>query len=76
MREVKSGHFERWVVTYSALEMNIGCESHEIEKWWAFTDDEIKKMAPNELEWWRKWKPVLKQIIEISPAVPTGKEEK
>jgi hypothetical protein len=26
------------------------------------------------LDWWRVWKPILKQIIEASPATPTGKE--
>jgi len=35
-------------------------------------------MDSGALEWWRKWKTIIFQIIEMSPAKPTGyvEEEK
>ena len=71
-REVKSVQTTIWVVTYTAEVMQIGCQRHEIAKWWAFTDDEISRMERRALEWWKTWKPILQQIIEVSPAMPTG----
>ena len=57
--------------------MRIGHKYFPIKEWWAFTDEEIDtKMAEDgALEWWRVWKPILQQIIEAAPAVPTGLEE-
>ena len=51
--------------------MQIGCQNHEIQEWWKFTDDKIHAMDVNALKWWRVWKPILQQIIEVSPAAPT-----
>lgn len=35
------------------------------------TDERIAEMDDGPLAWWEKWKPVLRQIIEMSPAEPT-----
>jgi hypothetical protein len=29
-------------------------------------------MDRDALEWWNKWKPIIMQIIEMSPAEPAG----
>jgi len=71
-REVKSVQTTIWVVTYTSEVMQIGCQRHEIAKWWAFTDEEISRMEQRALGWWKTWKPILQQIIEVSPAMPTG----
>jgi hypothetical protein len=48
--------------------MQIGCQNHSIEEWFKFEDEYVGSMECRALDWWKKWKPVLKQIIEISPA--------
>jgi hypothetical protein len=44
--------------------MQIGCEKYSIQKWWSFSDLEISRMDEDALNWWKKWKPILQQIIE------------
>uniref|UniRef100_UPI00333F978B pentapeptide repeat-containing protein n=1 Tax=Castellaniella defragrans TaxID=75697 RepID=UPI00333F978B len=67
---IKSLQLDLWSVTYTATHMQIGCQLHTIERWWDFSDDQIERMDSRALAWWRKWKPVLRQIIEMSPAEP------
>ena len=75
MEELKSLFLETWPITYTAEVMQIGCEKHPIADWWAFDDGRIALMDSEALEWWKKWKPVIQQIIELSPATPTKREE-
>jgi hypothetical protein len=74
--QVKTLNVEGYDIAYTSNHMQIGCKRYEIEQWWAFDDEEIALMDCGALEWWNKWKPVLKNIIEISPAEPTRNEEK
>ncbi|MCY1518521.1 hypothetical protein D9M68_532420 [compost metagenome] len=50
--------------------MQIGCQLHSLADWWSFTDEQISEMSCDALAWWQKWKPVLLQIVAMSPAVP------
>ncbi|HCT4762899.1 TPA: pentapeptide repeat-containing protein [Pseudomonas aeruginosa] len=70
LREVKAVQADTWPVTYTATHMQIGCQLHLISEWWSFNDEEISGMAPKAMAWWAIWKPILRQIIEVSPAVP------
>ncbi|MCB2251815.1 hypothetical protein KTQ74_07915, partial [Pseudomonas chlororaphis] len=72
-KEIKAIQCDIWPVTYTAERMQIGCQFHALAEWWAFADDEIEGMDSRALAWWKVWKPILKQIIETSPAVPGGK---
>ncbi|HIE4704166.1 TPA: pentapeptide repeat-containing protein, partial [Pseudomonas aeruginosa] len=74
LREVRSVQVDIWPVTYTATHMQIGCQFHLISEWWAFGDDEISGMDPKAPAWWAVWKPILMQIIEVSPAVPGGEK--
>tara|TARA_R110002072_G_scaffold100778_9_gene222047 strand:+ start:472 stop:888 length:417 start_codon:yes stop_codon:yes gene_type:complete len=76
MQHIKSIQIEGWPITYTADQIQIGCQRHPIEKWRGFSDRLIEKMDPKALEWWEKWKTNIFQIIEMSPAHPTGKEDK
>ena len=76
LKELKSVFVETWPITYTADVMQIGCERHTIDAWWNFDDERIANMDPQALAWWKKWKPVLQQIIKDSPALPTGYVEK
>src|SRR5574343_63178 len=69
MAEIKSIQCSIWPVTYTKTQMQIGCQLHELDKWWEFTDDQISRMDSKALSWWQKWKPVLKTIIEMDPAI-------
>lgn len=68
MREIKSLQCEQWPVAYTATVMQIGCQRHAIKDWFAFSDDYIASMDPAALDWWKRWEPILRQIIEASPA--------
>ncbi len=72
MNNIKSIQVERYEVTYTDKVMQIGCEKYKISEWFNFNDDTISEMDDGALEWWKVWKPILKKIIEISPANPTG----
>jgi|GEM_PF-2572276 len=76
LEEIRSIHcFER-VITYSEDRVWIGCQSHTIEEWWQFTDDQINSMSTDALGRWTKWKPLLQQIIAAYPATPITVTEK
>ena len=68
MRFIKSLQCENYLITYTFNFLNIGCQSHLIEDWKNFNNNEIKNMDDGALEWWTKWKPTIMQIIEMSPA--------
>jgi hypothetical protein len=70
--EVKAMQCDTWPVTYTATNLQIGCQNHPIGDWWKFTDSEIAAMDSEALAWWAIWKPILLMIIEASPAVPTN----
>jgi len=75
--ELKTIHLETYPIAYTAEYLQIGCERHPIADWWSFDDDRIAKMdGTTSRRFWDKWKVVLKQIIEMSPATPTGHETK
>lgn len=74
LREIKAIQCDTWPVTYTATHMQIGCQFHELERWWSFTDEQIGRMDSSALAWWSKWKPVLHTIVTMSPAVPGGEK--
>ena len=71
MKEIKSLQLGIYAVTYTAESLQIGCKRYPIDHWWDFSDETIAEMDDGALDWWRKWKEPLRQIIELSPAKPT-----
>ena len=71
---IKSFQIEKYMITYTDTILNIGCKSYTIDKWNNFTNKQISDMDNGALEWWTKWKPIIMQIIKMSPAEPTLKE--
>ena len=74
MGYVKSLQCEKYYISYTHTHMNIGCQSHTITGWQDFDDDAISKMDKGALEWWSKWKPIIMNIIEVSPALESEVE--
>ena len=66
MREIKSAQFDTYDVTWTKDALAIGCQQHPIKEWWQFDDTIITNMDRDALLWWKKWKLVLQQIIEMS----------
>ena len=52
----------RWTVTIADREMVIGCQAHEIDRWWKFTDAQIAKMDQHALEFWNTHKATLQAL--------------
>ena len=69
MSYVKSLQCEKYYISYTHTHMNIGCQSHTITEWQDFSNDTISKMDNGALGWWQKWKPIIMNIIEVSPAL-------
>ena len=66
-KQIKTIQTETYYITYTDKVMAIGCKQHTIEEWFNFDDETIDKMNKGtSLEWWAKWKPVLKTIMEIN----------
>lgn len=69
-RQIKTIQAGKYIVNYTTEVIQIGCENHSIEDWFSFSDEKIARMDDGALDWWKDWKPILKQIIEVSPAEP------
>lgn len=64
--EIKSLQCGEYDIAFTRDIMQIGCQRHKIDEWFEFDDDAIDFMHKNALTWWRKWGPILKQIVEAS----------
>ena len=77
MKHVKSLQIEKYYITYTSKIIQIGCQSYTIEEWKNFNNKSILEMdGKRALEWWNKWKPIIMQIIEMSPCEPTKEDDK
>jgi uncharacterized protein YjbI with pentapeptide repeats len=66
MNRIRSLQLDTWPIVWTDAVMQIGCQRHTIDAWWAFTDEEISRMEPRALAWWKKWKPYIRQMVELS----------
>ena len=71
MNNIKTIQADIWQVGYTHDTLQIGCQRHLIAEWQAFSDEEIRRMDSQALTWWKIWKPILMNIIEVSPANTT-----
>jgi hypothetical protein len=53
---VGAWHGLKWNIYIVYDQLSIGCETHSIEEWKNFTDDEIDGMDPRALRFWKQWK--------------------
>ena len=75
MSEIKTIALETYPIAYTSEYLQIGCQRHQLNDWWEFSEVQIRAMDGRAaVEWWEKWKPVIRSLIEMSPATPTGKE--
>jgi len=71
MKQIKSMTWDNYSVVYTHNMLQIDSERHSIEDWWKFDDSEIIRMLGFDgLAWWKKWKDLIRQTIELSPAEP------
>ena len=75
MKYIKSIQCEEYYISYTYKKLNIGCQSHLIEDWKNFNDEQISTMDSGALNWWKAWKPILMNIIEVSPCEAHKDEE-
>ena len=55
-----------WIIVYTPVCMAIGCQQHSLSEWWSFNDEQIADMDKGSLDFWRKWKPILRQIMGLT----------
>ena len=69
-------HTDVYQIAYTAEHIQIGCEKHSIDDWMGFDDTHIRLMDGKfAVEWWAKWKPIIKQMIEAAPCKPTREDK-
>ena len=64
--EIKSLQCGVYDIAFTHNVLQIGCKRYPIKEWFEFDDGTISSMDGGALEWWRKWKPLLKQIVEVA----------
>jgi uncharacterized protein YjbI with pentapeptide repeats len=57
---------DTWRIGFTKDFMKIGCQSHSLEKWKNFTDEEILIMDSKALSWWKKWKDFIFKAVELT----------
>ena len=71
MREIKTLQIDTWRVAYTSNTLQIGCQSHSIEKWRKWNTAAGRKwidgMEDNALTWADKHLDLILQIIDASP---------
>ena len=73
MKQLKSIFLETYPITYTETTLQIGCERHQIAAWKGFDEERILSMGgKSALVFWRKYKDLIFQCIDVSPALPTG----
>ena len=64
-REVKSLQIGTYLVSYHKDILNIGCQTHTLDKWINFTDEEIDAMDKGtSLDWWKLNKDILVTLVK------------
>jgi uncharacterized protein YjbI with pentapeptide repeats len=65
MDVIFSIQLEKWMISFNAEILNIGCKTYKITEWFGFTDEQISKMDYDALEWWKKWKDFILMAIQL-----------
>lgn len=64
-KEVKSLQIGTYMVSYHKDILNIGCQSHTLDRWISFTDEEIDAMDKGtSLAWWKLNKDILVTLVK------------
>ena len=64
-KEVKSLQIGTYMVSYHKDILNIGCQSHTLNEWLNFTDEEIDRMDKDtSLDWWKLNKDILITLVK------------
>jgi uncharacterized protein YjbI with pentapeptide repeats len=65
-KEIKTIQTEKYTINITKNNIQIGCKNHTMDEWINFTDEKIDAMDRGALEWWNKWKDIIKSFIEAS----------
>lgn len=65
-----------WDILIRSGQITIGCQRHSYTDWWEFTDNQILKMHPKALAWWRQTKkPLFELLIALEQWTPPAEEK-
>ena len=72
IKNFQPGSGQKWWATYTATHLAIGCHQYPIERWLAFTDDEIRIIEPEAAWKWVTHKTLLFDLLKQFPAEACG----
>ena len=64
--EIRTMQTGEWIIVYTDDMMSIGCRQYSLSEWWSFNDEQIADMDKGALDFWRKWRPILRQIMGLT----------
>ena len=67
-KQIITRRFGQYTVNYTKDVLQIGCEQHSFEAWKSFSDERVSRMAPDALDYWKKYKDIIFRTIELVPA--------
>jgi len=78
MKEIRTLQIGAWEIAYTSDTLQIGCQSHAIDKWRKWNTEAgrkwVEQMDSKALEWVDRNLGLVLQIIDVNPATPTGHE--
>ncbi len=58
-------HTPEYTIYVTDKHIQVACAVHTFDEWWSYSDREISLIDGRKgLAWWRKWKPVLQEIVK------------
>lgn len=67
-QRVKNLHTDKWNVSYTKDKMQIGKQMQSIDSWLSKSDEEMSVLGTDGPSWSKRWLPIIKQILTLSPA--------
>ena len=64
--EIRTMQTGEWIIVYTDDMMSIGCQQYPLAEWWSFNDEQIAEMDKGALDFWRKWRPILRQMMGLT----------
>jgi len=59
---IQIGAGMKWWICITEFHIQIGCQIHEAETWFKFSDEEISQMHGEALPWWKENKDIIKAL--------------
>ena len=64
-RRISTLQAGKYIINLYDDRLQIGCKNYSINEWLSFDDATIEEMDSGALDWWKVWKPIIINILEV-----------